>query len=259
MDLSCDGLRVAITAAGSGIGRVTAESFLAHGARLLISDVDEAALEDARRAMPGVTALTADAADEADVNRFFDRVEPALGGLDVLVNNAGIAGPTLPIEEIAPADWRRTMAVNIDSMYLCARRAVPMLKAAGGGSMINLSSAAGLFGYPLRAPYATSKWAVIGLTETLAMELGPHKIRVNAVCPGMVAGPRIDGVIAAKAEQQGVDVATMRDKYLSLSSLHTTVSQQDIANMILFLASPAGGRISGQSLSVDGNMETLRT
>ncbi len=150
------------------------------------------------------------------------------------------------------------MAVNINSQFYCARRAIPLLKAAGGGAIVNLSSVAGLFGYPLRAPYAASKWAVIGFTKTLAMELGNDGIRVNAICPGPVQGPRIDGVISARAAAQGVDFDTMRDNYLRQNSLHTFIQAQDIADLVLFLCSPAGRKFSGQALAIDGNTEHLR-
>jgi NAD(P)-dependent dehydrogenase (short-subunit alcohol dehydrogenase family) len=259
MELTCPGLRVLITAGGAGIGRTMAETFLQNGARVHICDVDEARLQEFQAAWPALGVTVTDVSDPAQVDRLFEAAVAHLGGLDVLVNNAGIAGPTAPIEEINPEDWDRTMAINISGQFYCARRAVPLLKAAGGGAIINLSSAAGLFGYPLRAPYAASKWAVIGLTKTLAMELGEFNIRVNAICPGVVAGPRMDGVIKAKAEARGISEAEMREQYLGLVSMHTFVTMQDVANMVLFLCSEAGCRISGQALAVDGNVETLRT
>jgi NAD(P)-dependent dehydrogenase (short-subunit alcohol dehydrogenase family) len=176
----------------------------------------------------------------------------------VLVNNAGIAGPTGPVESLDVTAWDRTIAVNINSQFYCARRAVPLLKAAGGGLIANLASVAGLFGYPLRTPYAASKWAVVGFSKTLAMELGGANIRVNAICPGLVEGPRIEGVIRARAEAKGEDVAVTREKYLGQNSMHTFVTAQEIAELILFLCSPGGRRISGQALALDGHTESLR-
>jgi NAD(P)-dependent dehydrogenase (short-subunit alcohol dehydrogenase family) len=192
------------------------------------------------------------------VDRLFDEAMAWMGGLDVLVNNAGIAGPTGPVESMSIADWDRTLAINISGQFYCTRRAVPLLKAAGGGLIANLASVAGLFGYPLRSPYAASKWAVVGYSKTLAMELGGDNIRVNAICPGLVEGPRIEGVIRARAEAKGEELAVTREKYLSQNSLHTFVTAQDIADLILFLCSPAGQKISGQALALDGNTESLR-
>jgi NAD(P)-dependent dehydrogenase (short-subunit alcohol dehydrogenase family) len=175
----------------------------------------------------------------------------------VLVNNAGSSGPTGPVESLDYADWRRTIEVNLDSQFLCTKQAVPMLREAGGGSIVNISSSAGLRGYPMRTPYAAAKWGVIGLTKTLAMELGPEGIRVNAICPGSVAGDRIDRVIEAAAEARGVGAETVRQGYLRQVSMRTFVSAEDVAELALFLCSEAGARISGQALAVDGHTEGL--
>jgi NAD(P)-dependent dehydrogenase (short-subunit alcohol dehydrogenase family) len=178
------------------------------------------------------------------------------GGLDALVNNAGIAGPTAAVEEIDPADWRRTIEVNLNSHFYCARRAAPLLKASQG-VMINISSVAGRLGYAYRTPYAASKWAIIGMTESLAKELGAFGVRVNAILPGMVAGPRIERVIAAKAEALGLSYQQVETQYLDRISLHRMVSAQEIANMALFLCSDEGRNISGQSLSVCAGTENI--
>jgi NAD(P)-dependent dehydrogenase (short-subunit alcohol dehydrogenase family) len=198
-----------------------------------------------------------DVARKEDIHPIALQLTAALGGLDVLVNNAGIAGPTAPIETMNPDDWRRCIAVNLDSVFYCTRLAVPLLKAAGGGSVILLSSVAGRLGYPLRAPYTASKFAIVGLSETLAMELGRANIRVNCIQPGFVEGPRIDRVIADKAAARGITIEEQKSEFLSRVSLRTMVSVDDIANMALFLASPAGRHISGQALSVCGNIEVL--
>jgi NAD(P)-dependent dehydrogenase (short-subunit alcohol dehydrogenase family) len=197
--------------------------------------------------------------DPAQVDTLFQEAIERLGGLDVLVNNAGIAGPTAPVEDITPDEWNQTMAVDINGHFYCVRRAVPLLKEAGGGLIINMSSAAGLFGFPNRTPYAAAKWAVIGFTKSLAMELGPHSIRVNAICPGIVEGERQDRIIAAKAAAEGRTAGEVRSQIVRQNSMRTFVTQQDIANMVLFLCSPAGSKISGQSLGIDGHTETLRT
>ncbi len=225
--------------------------------RVHVCDVSEKALAQCRAALPSVTGSLTDVADEDQVDRLFADVRRELGGLDILINNAGIAGPTGGIETLAPADWRRTIEVNLNSQFYCTRLAVPLLREAGDGIIVNISSAAGRHGYAYRTPYAATKWAIIGLTESLAKELGPEGIRVNAILPGVVAGPRIDGVIQARADALGVDFATMEKEYLSKVSLRRKVSAQDIASMILFLCSSAGRNISGQSLGVCGNVETL--
>ena len=182
MDLRLDGKRVVLTAGGAGIGRVTLETFVEAGAKVVTCDVDQAAVDRLRGDLPTVPAIVADVSEAAAVDRLFELAKEQLGGLDILINNAGIAGPTAPIEEVEPDDWRRTLEVNITGQYLCARRAVPMIKAAGGGSIVNLSSAAGRFGFALRTPYSASKWAVVGLTKSLAIELGPHPSRGRGWC-----------------------------------------------------------------------------
>jgi NAD(P)-dependent dehydrogenase (short-subunit alcohol dehydrogenase family) len=258
MDLRLDGKRVVLTAGGAGIGRVTLETFVEAGAKVVTCDVDQSAIDRLRGDLPTVPAILADVSEGADVDRLFELAREQLGGLDILINNAGIAGPTAPIEEIEPGDWRRTLEVNITGQYLCARRAVPMIKAAGGGSIVNLSSAAGRFGFALRTPYSASKWAVVGLTKSLAIELGPHQIRVNAICPGAVAGDRINRVIAAKAEARAILFEAMYQEYVAQASMRRMVSARDIANMILYLCSEAGSMVSGQAVSVDGHIEALR-
>jgi NAD(P)-dependent dehydrogenase (short-subunit alcohol dehydrogenase family) len=254
-DLSVKGLKVLITAGAAGIGRAIAEAFADGGAHVEVCDVAKDALADLKKARPDIPGHLADVADPKAIARFFAKATK--GGLDVLVNNAGIAGPTAPIDEIKPEDWHATIDINLNSMYHCTRLAVPLLKKAGGGSIINLSSVAGRLGFPLRTPYSATKWAVIGLTKSLAMELGPHKIRCNAIQPGIVKGPRIDRVISARAKATGISFEKQRQLLLSKVSLRTEVTAEDIAAMAIFLASPAGSRISGQALSVCGNVETL--
>jgi len=251
------GKRVVVTAAASGIGRAIAAAFLDAGARVHACDIDAPALAAFANAAPGLGHTVADVAVPTEVDRLFDAAEAGLGGLDILINNAGIAGPTAPVEAVAIEDWRRTIAVNLDGQFLCLRRAVPLLKAAGGGAIVNLSSAAGLFGFPLRTPYAASKWAIVGLTKSLSIELGPHAIRVNAICPGPVSGPRIDRVIAADAKARGVDPEEVRDGYVSRLSLRQFIPPEDVAAMALYLCSDAGARISGQALAVDADTHTL--
>ena len=250
--LDLTGMRVAITAGAGGIGRVLADSFAYCGARPFVSDVDDAALATCPH-----PAMRADAGQVAELDRFMDAAHAALGGLDVLVNNAGIAGPTKPVEDVTPAELDAVLQVDLASMFHCARRAVPWLRAAGGGSIVNLSSAAGKFGFALRSPYSAAKWGVVGFTRTLAIELGPDQIRVNAILPGPVDGPRIRSVIRNKAAARGVGENEETETMLASVALRSFVSQQDIANMALYLCSPFGATITGQAISVDGGLEGL--
>lgn len=250
-------LRVLVTAAATGIGRATALAFAARGDQVHIGDVDEAALAAFASDNPGIGISRCDVAEEADVARLFDETLASMGGLDVLVANAGIAGPTAPVESVAYAEWRRCLAVNLDGAFLCARAAAPVLKGQGSGAIVLMSSTAGLFGYPNRSPYCAAKWAVIGLAKTLAAELGPFGVRVNAICPGSVEGERMDRVIAAEAAATSRTPEEVRAAYVRGVSLRTFVSPEDIAAAILFLCSPAGARISGQAIPVDGHTETF--
>jgi NAD(P)-dependent dehydrogenase (short-subunit alcohol dehydrogenase family) len=252
------GLRVLVTGGAAGIGWAIAVALQEHGARVHVCDESSEHLAQALGQQPEMSGSVADVADARQVDFVFDGLRQSLGGLDALVNNAGIAGPTAAVEDIDPDDWSRTLAVNITGQFLCARRAVPLLKAAGGGSIINVSSVAGRLGYPLRTPYAASKWAVIGFTKSLAIELGPHDIRVNALLPGIVEGERMRSVIAARAVAQNVSYDEMETQYLGQVSLRRMVTHADLASMVVFLCSPAGRNISGQSLGVCGNVEVLR-
>lgn len=249
--------RVLITAGAAGIGFAIASTLSALGARVAICDIADTAIAEAKKALPSVLATKADVAKDEDVERMFALIAKEWGGLDALINNAGIAGPTGGVDEISIADWRRCIDVCLTGQFLCARLAVPMLKAAGGGSIVNMSSAAGRHGYAFRTPYSSAKFAVVGFTQSLAKELGPHRIRVNAILPGIVEGPRIDKVIGDRAKQLGISHAEMEKDYLQKVSLRRMVSPYDIASMVAFLLSDAGINVSGQSLGVDGNVETL--
>lgn len=257
MQLSATNLRVLVTAGGSGIGFAVAEAFCKAGARVHTSDIEEKFLTEARRRLPQVSQTLGDVAKLGDVDRLFDDVQRELGGLDVLVNNAGIAGPTAKIEDIRPEDWERTIAVDLNGMFYCTRKAMPMLKRAGGGSIINLSSIAGRLAFPMRTPYAAAKWAVVGFTQSLAAEAGPDGVRVNCIQPGIVEGERVERIMAAKAEGLGIPKEEVRSRMVEGVSLKTTVTAQDIANTALFLASDAGKHISGQAISVCGGVRYL--
>jgi NAD(P)-dependent dehydrogenase (short-subunit alcohol dehydrogenase family) len=251
------GLRVFLSGAAEGIGRHIADMLIAHGARVRICDVSDEALADFQAAHPDQGAIKADVADPAAIAAIFRDIARDWQGLDALVNNAGIAGPTGGVEEISLADWQRCLDVDLTGQFLCAHHAVPLLKAAGGGAIVNLSSAAGRHGYAFRTPYAAAKWGVIGFTQSLAKELGPQNIRVNAILPGVMEGARIERVIAARAKQLGLEHEEMRRVYLEKVSLRRMTPPDDVAAMVVFLLSPMGENVSGQSLGVDGNVETL--
>lgn len=257
MDLDLNGHRVLVTAGASGIGLATARAFAAEGAKVVICDIDQVALGALARSDPKLACLACDVSDPASVRRLFGDVRSRLGGLDTLVNNAGIAGPTAACEDVALADWQRTLDVNLTGMFLCAQLAIPLLKASANPSMINLSSAAGRFGFPLRSPYAATKWGVIGFSKSLAIELGGFGVRVNAICPGAVAGERIDRVIAAKAKSRGLPFETVRDEFVANKSLRRFATAADIAHAIVFLASKAGANIDGHALPIDGDTQSL--
>ncbi len=246
-----------ISGAASGIGRKIAEAFLGQGASVHICDSSAEMIADFVSANPAATATVADVSSVADVERVFADLDQHHGALNTLINNAGIAGPAASVADIETDDWDQCIAVDLSSAFYMTRRAVPLLKTAGGGSIINVASTAGLMGVPMRSPYAASKWGLIGLTKTWAMELGPEKIRVNAVCPGCVSGPRIEGVIDRDAKKRGVPPEEIRNVYLRQSSMRSFVSPEEIADAILFLASSKASQISGQALAVDGHTETL--
>lgn len=255
-ELQAKGQRVIVTAGAGGIGHAIVKALVAAGARVHICDVDADALAACKKALKVGTTL-ADVSDATTVDRLFADATANLGGLDALVNNAGIAGPTGGIEEIDIAEWRRCIDVDLTGQFLCARRAVPLLREAGGGVIVNMSSAAGRLGYAYRTPYSAAKWGVVGFTQSLAKELGPSGIAVNAILPGIVAGPRIERVIRARAGQLGIEYAEMEKQYLERVSLRRMVTAEDVAHMVLFLISPLGRNVSGQSLGVCGNVETL--
>ena len=240
METSAKELRVLVTAGGAGIGRAIAQTFRDHGARVHTCDIDAKTKPD----------TITDVSDLRQVDELFQQVQKNLGGLDVLVNNAGIAGPTGKVEDIKPEDWERCIAIDLNGMFYCTRKAMPLIKEAGGGSIINLSSTAGRLAFPLRSPYAAAKWAVVGFTKTIAAEAGPQKVRVNCIQPGIVEGDRVDRVVAAKAEATGAKPEKVRADMVATTSLRSTVTAQDIANMALFLATAPGRHITGQAISV---------
>lgn len=249
-------VRLVITAGASGIGLAIARHFAKQGASVAICDVDAKAI--AAVATEFDLAQVCDVTDAAAVDEFVALAVEKMGGVSTVIANAGTAGPTANLEDITPQEWSQTIAVNLTGQYTLMKAAIPHLKAQGHGSVILMSSAAGRLGLPMRSPYVAAKWGVIGLKETLAMELGPHGISVNAILPGSVTGPRMDAVLSAKADAQGISFDQARDAEVLNASMRRMVDPQEISELAWFLASPAAHSISGQSLGICGNFETLR-
>lgn len=257
MDLGIKGLRVLVTAGAAGIGRKVVEAFLREGANVYTCDIDRSALDELSKAHPEAGHSVCDVSDREAVAKLFDDAIRKLGGLDCLINNAGIAGPTGPVHEIKPEDWDRCLEVCLTGQFNCTRLAVAHLKRSSNPSIINLSSAAGRFGFPNRSPYAAAKWGVVGFTKTLSMELGQSGIRCNAILPGTVEGKRIRDVIEAKAKIAGKSAAEMQDEWLAKASIREMIQPEQLADMMLFLASPRGRTVSGQAISIDGDLQAL--
>ncbi|WP_309133057.1 SDR family oxidoreductase [Brevibacterium sp.] len=253
--LGLEGKRVLVTAGAAGIGAAIAERFRSAGAEVWVTDVAPAAVEDA--VASGFWATVSNAADENQVIDLAKEVGFEWKSLDVLVNNAGIAGPTGPIETLDTQEWMSTFDVNIHGQFYCVKHFLPLLRTSSSASIINLSSAAGRLGMAGRSAYSATKWAVVGLTKTLAIELGPENIRCNAICPGAVGGPRIEAVIASKAEMLGTSVEEVTALYTGQSSLNRLADASDIGNMAVFLASDMATHVNGQAMAVDGNTEKL--
>ncbi|WP_436326973.1 SDR family oxidoreductase [Brevibacterium sp. FAM 27836] len=253
--LGIEGKRVLITAGAAGIGMAIAQRFTDAGAEVWVTDIAEDAVEAARS--QGFRATVSNAASEEQVAALAGEVSAEWGTLDVLVNNAGIAGPTGAIETIDSQAWLSTFDVNIHSQFYCVKHFLPLLRTGVKPSIVNLSSAAGRLGMAGRSPYSATKWAVVGLTKTLAIELGAENIRCNAICPGAVGGPRIEAVIESKAEMLGKSVEEVTGLYTGQSSLNKLAAPSDVGNMAVFLASDMASHVNGQAMAVDGNTEKL--
>lgn len=252
------GKKVVVTAGAAGIGRAIAEAYLAAGAELCVCDIDAAAVQAFASAHPDADASLCDVSDAGQIERLFERALSKLGRIDVLVNNAGIAGPTAGICDVSPDELRQTLATDVESMFHCARLSVPSMRAAGGGVILNLGSVASRLAFAMRTPYSAAKWGVVGFTKSLAVELGRENIRVNAILPGHVNTPRFRRVAAKKAELLGVAAAEVEANMLDAVAMGQTVEASDIANMALFLSSPFGCAITGQAISVCKGVEMMR-
>lgn len=247
---------VVVTAAASGIGLAIARAFAENGDRVMICDVDEGALSDLAGSDPEIHGEVCDVADRADVETFIAKVAATLGGIDVFVNNAGISGPTAPVEELDPQDWDAVVAVNLTAAFNLSRLAIPHLKRSRRGAIIVISSVAGRYGYPNRSAYAATKWGLIGFTKSLAIELGEYGIRANAILPGGVDGPRLRRVLEGRAQASGRPVEEVTADALEAQSIKRFVDPSEVAALALFLASEQGRSISGQMLPIDNDSST---
>ena len=247
--------RVLVTGAASGIGLEIARAFSAAGATVFITDINEQALAAAQKEVPRLLTGACDNSKRSDIESMVPTAVEALGGLDVLVNNAGIGGPTAPVDAVDPGAWDMVLAVNVTGTFYVTRLAIPHLKKSAAGSIITMSSLGGRFGYPNRSPYCVSKWGLIGFAKTLAIELGPHNIRSNAIAPGAVGGERIERVLAGRAEAAGTSIDEARASMLSIQSLKRFVEPKDIAALCVYLASDAGKSISGQVIPIDNDRQ----
>jgi NAD(P)-dependent dehydrogenase (short-subunit alcohol dehydrogenase family) len=248
--------RVFVTGGANGIGREIVRAFAEDGARVFTSDIDAEALDRLEKEIPGLAAMVCDVSDREVVERMIAHGIDALGGLDVLVNNVGIAGPTGPVDAVDPGEWDKVVSVNLTGTFNVTRLAIPHLKRSPAGVILTMSSVAGRLGWANRSPYCTTKWGLIGFTKTLALELGKYGIRANAILPGAVDGPRVRKVLEEKARMHGLSVEEVKEAALSGQSIKTLADPRDIAALAVFLASDSGKSISGQALSMDGDSST---
>ena len=256
MTLNLKNKKVIISAGGSGIGWAITKECLKKGATVFLCDINKKFISKAKKHPLNNKKLFSyecDASDEIEVSKFFSNILKKTKKLDALINNVGVAGPTGNLEKLKSKDWEETLKINVISHFYFSKLAIPMLKKNKTGSIINLSSTAGIHGFPLRSPYAASKWAVVGVTKTLAMELGKYKIRVNAICPGTIKGDRMNRVINAKAKFLKVSKKSVEKEYISMTSMNTWIYEEDIAKTCSYLVSDDSIRVSGQIISVDGN------
>jgi len=247
--------RVLVTAGASGIGREIARAFAANGARVFVCDIDTNGLDSLAHEIAGATTGVCDLSNREDIERMVASGVAALGGLDVLVNNAGIPGPTAPVDAVDPDAWIQVVQVNLIGTFHVTRLAIPHLKKSPAGVILTMSSVAGRLGYPNRSAYAATKWGLIGFTKTLSMELGGYGIRANAILPGLVAGPRLQKVLEAQAKLSGRPVEEVENAAMAAQSIKHLVDPRHIAALAVFLASGSGRSISGQMLPIDCDIQ----
>ena len=247
--------RVLVTAGAAGIGKEIVAAFLSAGDSVYTCDINRAALDTTARELPGLKTGVCDVGDRKQIEAMMKDAVSQLGGVDILVNNAGISGPTAPVQDVDPDQWEAVLKIDLTGTFLITKAAIPHLIESGRGVIINMSSAAGRFGYPNRSPYSTVKWGLIGFTKTLSMELGAHNIRANAILPGAVDGDRIHRVFEGRAKATGKSVQEIKSESMSNQSLQYLVDPKDIAALAVFLASDAAKSISGQIMPIDGDMQ----
>ena len=248
--------KIVISAGASGIGWAITKVCVAKGASIYLCDVDSKAINKVKKHSlynKRIFVSETDASDETEVIDFFHKIKKKFRNLDALINNVGIAGPTGTIEKLDSSEWENTLHVNVNSHFYFTKQAIPLLKKSKTSSIINISSGAGIMGFPLRSPYAASKWAVVGMTKTLAMELGKYKIRVNAICPGTIKGDRMKRVIRDKAKFTKISSKKIENEFVSMASMNSWIYEDDIGKICAFLISDEAERISGQIIGVDGN------
>ncbi len=260
MPLSLQNKKVIISAGASGIGWATTKVCISRGAKVFLCDINEKLINKInknKKYKNKIFAYECDASNESDVIDFFSKILKKTKKIDALINNIGIAGPTGTLEKLNSGEWERTLKVNVVSHFYFLKQAIPIIKKNKAGSIINLSSGAGIMGFPLRSPYAASKWAIVGLTKTLAMELGKFKIRVNAICPGTIKGDRMKRVVRDKAKFLKISQNMVEKEFISMASMNSWVYEDDIGKMCAFLISSDSEKISGQIIGVDGNTTRL--
>ena len=247
--------KVLVTAGASGIGKQIAAAFIGSGADVYTCDINAEALKSAAAELKGLKTGICNVGDRAQIERMVADAAKELGGIDVLVNNAGISGPTAPVQDVDPDQWEQVLKVDLTGTFIVTKNAIPHLIRSGNGVIINMSSAAGRFGYPNRSPYSTVKWGLIGFTKTLSMELGEHNIRANAILPGAVDGDRIQRVFEGRAKATGKSLDEIKAIAMENQSIKRLVDPDDIAALAVYLASDAAKSISGQSLPIDADMQ----
>lgn len=250
--------RVFITAGAAGIGWAITQAFLDDGARVHIFDIDAEAVSKAADASASISGTVGDVSNSEDVARAISDAKETLGGIDVLVSNAGIAGPTAPIEDYDPDAWKAVVNVNLHGSFEVVRQAVPLLKQNGHGTVLVMSSLAGRFGYPNRIAYSTTKWGLVGFTKTLSLELGPHGITANSIHPGAVEGPRLERVFSGRAEVSGRTPEEEKQLAFDNQAVKSFVDPADIGALAVFLAGPHGRTISGQQFNIDGDSKAAQ-
>ena len=250
-------LVILITAGASGIGSEIAQILSEADAKVIICDNDQEAIDKFNKENPTITTFNTDVSNEEQVTLLFKELKEQFGGINCLINNAGISGPSAKLEDTNFKEWQNTLNVNLNGAFLCTKSSIPLFRYAGGGSIINIGSTSSFLGTPLRSSYSATKWGLIGLTKTWAMEYGLENIRINTICPGSVNGERIEQVIDRESKYRNVNPEEIRTAYLNQTSMQVFIDAEEILGMIVYLLSPLAKKITGQMLIIDGHTENL--